>query len=386
MHYDEIEQAIVDAYGAGDMARARAGMAQLLAEQLEELVPATESEAKERESFDGSLNFDTDDLFLQFITSRKEAEQAVFGLGMLQGDLLPLIKYALNEQRSPRETIRLAFLAADLLKWLHQPSGQAALLGWAGVLKRRSYLTVDLEPEEAASEAMISLLNGLPASLSCMVQTVNRKYLDAIRKRKRELKFEVAVDDDLDDEGGKKPVLIENMTSKRVPNATLFSKIRKKTLLDLLGNVAEQIPGMKIKMPGKSNFITLGKRHQQVFEMWLSLEPAVRIDAEMTVQEMCLTIGCTDKTLKEDFRRLQVALSQRDEYPEILELMMPIRYRGLVPADYRERFDRLIQNERAAFQKLVKAWREELFATEASHFDQAEWSDLDCNLSRKNKK
>lgn len=386
MHYDEIEQAIVDAYGAGDMARARAGMAQLLAEQLEELVPATESEAKERESFDGSLNFDTDDLFLQFITSRKEAEQAVFGLGMLQGDLLPLIKYALNEQRSPRETIRLAFLAADLLKWLHQPSGQAALLGWAGVLKRRSYLTVDLEPEEAASEAMISLLNGLPASLSCMVQTVNRKYLDAIRKRKRELKFEVAVDDDLDDEGGKKPVLIENMTSKRVPNATLFSKIRKKTLLDLLGNVAEQIPGMKIKMPGKSNFITLGKRHQQVFEMWLSLEPAVRIDAEMTVQEMCLTIGCTDKTLKEDFRRLQVALSQRDEYPEILELMMPIRYRGLVPPDYRERFDRLIQNERAAFQKLVKAWREELFATEASHFDQAEWSDLDCNLSRKNKK
>ncbi|MBK6652546.1 hypothetical protein [Zoogloea sp.] len=386
MHYDEIEQAIVDAYGAGDMARARAGMAQLLAEQLEELVPATESEAKERESFDGSLNFDTDDLFLQFITSRKEAEQAVFGLGMLQGDLLPLIKYALNEQRSPRETIRLAFLAADLLKWLHQPSGQAALLGWAGVLKRRSYLTVDLEPEEAASEAMISLLNGLPASLSCMVQTVNRKYLDAIRKRKRELKFEVAVDDDLDDEGGKKPVLIENMNSKRVPNATLFSKIRKKTLLDLLGNVAEQIPGMKIKMPGKSNFITLGKRHQQVFEMWLSLEPAVRIDAEMTVQEMCLTIGCTDKTLKEDFRRLQVALSQRDEYPEILELMMPIRYRGLVPPDYRERFDRLIQNERAAFQKLVKAWREELFATEASHFDQAEWSDLDCNLSRKNKK
>jgi len=386
MHYDEIEQAIVDAYGAGNMARARAGMAQLLAEQLEELVPATESEAKERESFDGSLNFDTDDLFLQFITSRKEAEQAVFGLGMLQGDLLPLIKYALNEQRSPRETIRLAFLAADLLKWLHQPSGQAALLGWAGVLKRRSYLTVDLEPEEAASEAMISLLNGLPASLSCMVQTVNRKYLDAIRKRKRELKFEVAVDDDLDDEGGKKPVLIENMNSKRVPNATLFSKIRKKTLLDLLGNVAEQIPGMKIKMPGKSNFITLGKRHQQVFEMWLSLEPAVRIDAEMTVQEMCLTIGCTDKTLKEDFRRLQVALSQRDEYPEILELMMPIRYRGLVPPDYRERFDRLIQNERAAFQKLVKAWREELFATEASHFDQAEWSDLDCNLSRKNKK
>ena len=386
MHYDEIEQAIVDAYGAGDMARARAGMAQLLAEQLEELVPATESEAKERESFDGSLNFDTDDLFLQFITSRKEAEQAVFGLGMLQGDLLPLIKYALNEQRSPRETIRLAFLAADLLKWLHQPSGQAALLGWAGVLKRRSYLTVDLEPEEAASEAMISLLNGLPASLSCMVQTVNRKYLDAIRKRKRELKFEVAVDDDLDDEGGKKPVLIENMNSKRVPNATLFSKIRKKTLLDLLGNVAEQIPGMKIKMPGKSNFITLGKRHQQVFEMWLSLEPAVRIDAEMTVQEMCLTIGCTDKTLKEDFRGLQVALSQRDEYPEILELMMPIRYRGLVPPDYRERFDRLIQNERAAFQKLVKAWREELFATEASHFDQAEWSDLDCNLSRKNKK
>ena len=386
MHYDEIEQAIVDAYGAGDMARARAGMAQLLAEQLEELVPATESEAKERESFDGSLNFDTDDLFLQFITSREEAEKAVFGLGMLKGDLLQLIKYALNEQHSLRATIRSACLAADFLKWLHQPSGQHALLHRARVLKRKSYLTVDLEPEEAASEAMIKLLNGLPGALSYMWETADSSYLNVIRRRGLELKFEVAVADDLDDEGDKMPSLIENMSSERIPNASFFSEIRRKKLFDLLGNVAEQIPGMKIKMPGKSNFITLGKRHQQVFEMWLSLEPAVRTDAEMTVQEMCLAIGCTDKTLKEDFRRLQVALSQRDEYPKILELMMPIRFRGEVPPDYRERFEKFIQNEREAFQKLVRSWREELFATEKNSFDQADWSDLEVNRKRGGKK
>ncbi len=233
---------------------------------------------------------------------------------------------------------------------------------------------------------MIKLLNGLPGTLSYMWETADSSYLNVIRRRGLELKFEVAVADDLDDEGDKMPSLIENMSSERIPNASFFSEIRRKKLFDLLGNVAEQIPGMKIKMPGKSNFITLGKRHQQVFEMWLSLEPAVRTDAEMTVQEMCLAIGCTDKTLKEDFRRLQVALSQRDEYPKILELMMPIRFRGEVPPDYRERFEKFIQNEREAFQKLVRSWREELFATEKNSFDQADWSDLEVNRKRGGKK
>lgn len=386
MHYDQIEQTIVDAHGAGDMTRARAGMAQLLAEQLEELVPAIKSEAKERESFDGSLNFMTDDLFLQFIVSREEAEQAVLALVMVNGDLLSLTKYARDKQLSLRATIRSAFLAADLLKWLQQPSGQRWLLLRSRVFKYKTYITVDLEPDEAASEAMIKLLEKLPTSLAYIHKTINNVYLDAVKRRKNELKFEVAVDDDLDDEGGKMPSIIENMTSKRIPNASFFSKIRKKTLLELLGSVAEQIPGMKIKMPGKSNFITLGTRHQQLFEMWLSLEPAVRTDAEMTVHEMCLAIGCTDKTLTEDFRRLQVALSQRDEYPKILELMMPIRFRGEVPPDYRERFEKFIQNEREAFQKLVRSWRDDLFAENINRFDQADWSDLEENRGRSSKK
>jgi hypothetical protein len=120
--------------------------------------------------------------------------------------------------------------------------------------------------------------------------------------------------------------------------------------------------------------------------MWLSLEPAVRTDAEMTVQEMCLAVGCTDKTLKEDFRRLQVALSQRDEYPQILELMMPIRFRGEVPPDYRERFEKFIQNEREAFQKLVRSWRDDLFADETNSFDQVDWSDLRKNRAPRGKK
>jgi hypothetical protein len=386
MHYDEIEQAIVDAYSAENMARARAGMAQLLAEQLEDLAPAIENEAKERQNFDGSLNFNTDDLFLQFITSREEAEQAVLELVMVNGDLLSLTKYARDKQLSLRATIRSAFLAADLLKWLHQPSGQRWLLLRSKIFKYKTYITLDLEPDEAASEAMIKLLEKLPTSLAYIHKTIKNVYLDAMKERKIELKFEVAVDDDLDDEGGKMPDLIENMTSKRIPNASFFSKIRKKTLLELLGSVAEQIPGMKIKMPGKSNFITLGKRHQQLFEMWLSLEPAVRTDAEMTVQEMCLAVGCTDKTLKEDFRRLQVALSQRDEYPQILELMMPIRFRGEVPPDYRERFEKFIQNEREAFQKLVRSWRDDLFADETNSFDQVDWSDLRKNRAPRGKK
>jgi len=388
--YDEIEQGVLDAYRADDMPRARTGMEQLLAEELKELVPATEAAAKDRERFDGSLNHQTDTVFLQFISSRAEAEKAVFELAVVSGDLLSLIKYAqskkIGKQLAPREAIRSAFLAADFLKWLLQPSGQQCLLQLSRLTQHKSFWTVDLEPEEAASEAMIKLLRTLPASKAYMLDVIASVYLDVARKRGRELKFQVSIDDDLDDEGRKMPYPIENQTSKRIPNASFFSKTRKETLFRLLGNVAEQIPGMKIKMPGKSNFITLGKRHLKVFEMWLSLEPAVRTDAEMTIQEMCQAIGCTDKTLEKDFRRLQVALSQRDEYPEILELMMPIRYRGEVPPDYRERFDRLIQNERAAFQKLVKAWREDLFATEASHFDQADWSDLDCNLSRKNKK
>lgn len=361
MYCDKIEQDLLDAYRAGDMTRARAGMEQLLAEQLKELVPATAAGAKERERFDGSLNHKTDTVFLQFITSRAEAEKAVFKLNKVKGDLLSLVSDTQEEKCAPRAAVRSAILAADFLKWLGRDSGLRELQHCAIRLKNRYYLTLNLEPEDAASEAMIKLLCGLPNSWAYMEKVVNNVYIDAGRKKGEQLAFTVSIDDDLDDEGGTMPAFIENMTSPRIPNASLFSKMRKETLFRLLKDVAEQIPGMKIKMPGKSNFITLGKRHQQVFEMWLSLEPAVRINAEMTIQEMCRDIGCTDKTLREDFCRLQVALSQRDEYPRILELMMPIRYRGEVPPDYRERFDNLIQKERAAFQKLVKSWREELF-------------------------
>lgn len=383
MFYDEIEQGVLDAFRADDMPRARTGMAQLLAEELKELVPATEAAAKTREHFDGKLNHETDTVFLQFITSRAEAEKAVFELAVVSGDLLSLLEYAQSEKidknLAPREVIRLAVLAADFLKWLYQPSGQQRLLHLSGYAKRKSYWTVELEPEEAASEAMIKLLGTLPSSESYMYRAICSRYLDAARKRGLELQFQVSIDDDLDDAGGTMPGSIENKTSQRIPNASCFSKIRKETLFRLLGSVAKQIPEMKIKMPGKSNFITLGKRHQQVFEMWLSLEPAVRTNAEMTIQEMCRAIGCTDKTLNEDFRRLQIALSQRDEYPRILELMMPIRFRGEVPPDYRERFEKFIQNERAAFQELVRSWRSELFTTEANHFDQVTWSDLRNN-------
>ena len=186
MFYDEIEQGVLDAFRADDMPRARTGMAQLLAEELKELVPATEAAAKTREHFDGKLNHETDTVFLQFITSRAEAEKAVFELAVVSGDLLSLLEYAQSEKidknLAPREVIRLAVLAADFLKWLYQPSGQQRLLHLSGYAKRKSYWTVELEPEDAASEAMIKLLGTLPSSESYMYRAICSRYLDAARK------------------------------------------------------------------------------------------------------------------------------------------------------------------------------------------------------------
>lgn len=358
MSNDDIEQGVIEAYEAKDLSRARAGMQQLLAAQLENVIPAMESQARERLRFDGSWNkADADEVFLQFITSRAEAEQAVLALNKVKGDPLSLVEYALREERAVREAIRLAFLAADALKWLCQPSGAQFLMRKARAIKFKFFWTVELEPEDAAGEATIRLLSSLPTSLAYIERTICSVYVDAARQRGREPEFHVAINDDLDDEGAN---FIENLPSGRIPNGTVFSKMRRKTLLEKLKDVRDDIPGMKIKMPGKKNLLTLGLRHQQLFERWLSLAPAYRTDVELTVAEMCDQIGCSDKTLTEDFKRLQVALSQHPKYPEILELMIPIRFSGIVPPDSRAYFERAIREKREEFHELVKSWWRDL--------------------------
>lgn len=353
------EQVVLDAYAAKDLTRARAGMAQLLAEQLKDAIPAMEREARERLRFDGSRNTGegADEIFLQFITSRAEAEKAVLGLPKLKGDLLTLVGYARENQLSLRGAIRQAVVAADCLKWLGQDSGWRYLLQTAGWIQRQAFLTVVLEPEDAASEARIKLLKALPGSLEYIKTTIHHLYADAAGDA---LNFQVSIDDDLDDENGTMRDFIENLPDTRITNGTALSKLRRRTLLAELKDVRDGIPGTKVMIPGKKNFLTLGTRHQQLFELWLSLDPAVRSDVEMTFDEMCVAVGCSDKTLTEDFKRLQVALSQHPKYPRILELMLPIRLRGNVPPDYRERFEQAIRDKRKEFRELVESWWRDL--------------------------
>ena len=375
MFEDVGEQRVRAALAAGDTATARQAMEALLSEELDDLVPAEKQRAAEAGDFSGALNYDSPRLFLQVISHRAAARSAVYALARVRvgdgHDLLPL----LTDRRSPRQAIRQALLAADFLAWLASPVGQGFLLKRARYLKRKSYLHIDLEAEEAAAEANLRLLRNLPTSQEYLRTTLKSVYADAARHVRQT--FEVAVDDGLDEDGQEGTAWVERQGGMRAAHENFFSRLRRERLFNLLQAVSEQIPGLKITLPGKQRAMILGERHQKVFDLWLSLDPAVRLDVEMTVHEMCRIIGCSDKTLAEDFRRLQVALSQRDEYAQILELMLPIRYRGDVPADYRLRFDRFIRTERENFQSLVRSWRSELFQREENDFSRIDWRQVE---------
>ncbi|HOL63834.1 MAG TPA: hypothetical protein PLB97_00655 [Accumulibacter sp.] len=370
MFEDVGEQRVLAALAAGDTAAARQAMEALLGEELDDLVPAEDRRGDEAGDFSGALNHASSRLLLQFIGQRAAARSAVYALDRVRtGDGHDLLRL-LNDGRSPRQAIRQALLAADFLARLVSTAGQRRLLKLANYLKRK-YLHIDLEAEDAAAEANLRLLRNLPTSEEYLRTTLKSVFADAARHGRQT--FEVAVDDGLDEDGQEGPAWIERQGGAQPAHENFFSRLRRERLFDLLRAVSEQIPGLKITLPGKQKAIILGERHRKVFDLWLSLEPAVRLDVEMTVHEMCRVIGCSDKTLAEDFRRLQVALSQRDEYAQILELMLPIRYRGDVPADYRQRFDQFIRTERENFQALVRSWRSELFQREENDFARIEW-------------
>lgn len=375
MFEDVGEQRVLAALAAGDTAAARQAMEALLGEELDDLVPAEDRRGDEARRFSGALNHASSRLLLQFISQRAAARSAVYALDRVRtGDGHDLLRL-LNDGRSPRQAIRQALIAADFFAWLVLPDGQGHLLQLAGRLKRKTYLHIDLQAEDAAAEANLRLLRNLPTSEEYLRTTLKSVFADAARHGRQT--FEVAVDDGLDEDGQEGPAWIERQGGAQPAHENFFSRLRRERLFDLLRAVSEQIPGLKITLPGKQKAIILGERHRKVFDLWLSLEPAVRLDVEMTVHEMCRVIGCSDKTLAEDFRRLQVALSQRDEYAQILELMLPIRYRGDVPADYRQRFDQFIRTERENFQALVRSWRSELFQREENDFARIEWRQVE---------
>lgn len=237
MFEDVGEQRVRVALTAGDTAAARQAMEALLSEELDDLVPAEDKRTAEAGDFSGALNHASSRLFLQVISQRTAARSAVYALDRVRvGDGHDLLQL-LTDRRSPRQAIRQALLAADFLAWIASPAGQRGLLQLARYLKRKTYLHIDLEAEDAAAEANLRLLRNLPTSKEYLRTTLKSVYADAARHDRQT--FEVAVDDGLDEDGQEGPAWIERQGGAQAAHENFFSRLRKERLFDLLRAVSE---------------------------------------------------------------------------------------------------------------------------------------------------
>lgn len=408
--WDGLSIAVFQHWQAGNEAATRDGLEAILAEELAQLEPASSFRRQRADFYRGSLNWQTGEpLEMQYLGDRAEVDHDVRYL--LQGDLFFISRgfdpepqdeeLQEKEPLSPRQWLRRATVAADFMVWFNSNDGEQELQRVARMTKRGN-LDVNLSPEDAAQEAYrrIMSMKTLPYSRGLIKTTMKSVFKDA--RRRSSHRYEVSVDGDdkwgnergddtyqhaIEQYAAGQDYTEEYKLGQRpfypsCPDHTqdqVFTLLRKRQLFGLLEEVRQSIPGMEIilfRSPPKKLTLCNGYKqwlvfgsvkqrklkidHQRLFAMWTSLLPSARFDAELTVREIAEQNNYSEATVKRLFSDLQTALSQHPRYDELLELMLPIRYRGPVPGDVRAFFDQLIREERCKFQQLMGQWRDEL--------------------------